>query len=104
MKDWEEVSKKYPNSKYPLWQLTYGTKCDICDIPIDECIPSELRIVEGFENEKVCRMCYWMKHMGMGGEEDDDDSLWEEGKEYHIDDLPPEVLPPDPKGSKITDW
>ena len=96
MSSWDEVRKKYPNFKGLLWQGTSGNKCVKCGIE-----DFDLRIVEGYPIEfKICRMCYTF----LEDEEDTDDSLWEEGKEYHIDDLPPEVIPPDSKGSKITDW
>jgi len=96
MQDWEVVRKKYPNFKGLLWQSTFGSKCVKCNQE-----EVELRIVEGYPRDfKICRMCYTF----LEDEEDTDENLWEEGKEYHIDDLPPEVLPPDPKGSKITDW
>ena len=99
MSSWDEVRKKYPHWKFPLWQWSAGGTCAICGIKGEETAQEYLVIVEGDEN-KYCKMCYFTKFV----DDADEDELWEEGKEYHVGDLPPEVIPPDPKGSKITDW
>jgi hypothetical protein len=102
MSSWDEVRKKYPDWKFPLWQFSSGGTCAICGIKGEETPQEFLVIVEGDE-ERYCKMHYFAKYVD-GMEDITDDELWQDGKEYHIDDLPPEVIPPDPKGSKITDW
>ena len=99
MSSWDEVRKKYPDWKFPLWQFSSGGTCVICGFKGEETPQEFLVIVEGDEN-KYCKGCYFSKYVDSATE----DELWEDGKEYDVGDLPPEVIPADPKGSKITDW
>ena len=63
MQTWEEVRKIFPRWPHPLWQYSRGIICAICEIPAEFSPDYSLRIVQGYEYEKICRMCYWSKHV-----------------------------------------
>ena len=60
---WDEVRKLYPNWEFigRLWQHVGGRYCSRCGLDIMRTAVG-LRIVKGYEYEKICRKCYWMKH------------------------------------------
>ena len=96
------MRKKYPHWKFPLWQWSAGGTYATCGIKGEETTQEYLVIVEGVE-EKYCKTHYFSKYVH-GFENTNEDDLWETDKEYHVGDLPPEIILPDPKSSKITDW
>ena len=63
MKSWDEVRKQFPNWELigRLWQHVRGRYCARCGKDIMRKAVG-LRIVRGFEYEKICRKCYWKKH------------------------------------------
>ena len=107
MQHWNEVRKAFPKWKHPMWQYVLGFKCDICDTPTNQCNPPELRIVEGFEHEKICRLCYWSKHVW--GDDyliDEEIDAMENGENdvFHVDDLPPEVMTDGRGNTTLDNW
>jgi hypothetical protein len=97
MYSWDEVRKKYPKWAHPLWQYSWGADiCAICEELAEFNVEGKLRIVQGYEDEHICRECYWSKHMGIVDDVDD------EVEELDSEDLPPEVMT-DGRGNKTLD-
>ena len=98
MKSWDDVRKEFPKWSHLLWQYSWGADiCAICEVPAEFNPEKKLRIVQGYEDEHICRMCYWSKHVWGEGEHLDD-----EVEELNSEDLPPEIMT-DGRGNKTLD-